>query len=94
MSPQQIDLLFGYVQERCLWQFHSRSWDRQKTSTASSPRRPTCCTASTPKNHAPMDRMFYADAKTMVDDFKERFPWILDLEPTKVTELMAGLKSG
>ena len=24
----QVDDLFDYVQERCLWQFFSRTWDR------------------------------------------------------------------
>ena len=94
MSQQQIDQLFGYVQERCLWQFHSRSWDRQENIDG------IIATATDllhgqehPKRHTPMDRMFYADAKAMVDDFKVRFPWILDLEPTRITELMKGLQS-
>ena len=93
MSQQQIDLLLGYVQERCLWQFHSRAWDRQENIDGVIAAATDLLHGRHPKNHAPMDRMFYADAKAMVDDFKERFPWILDLEPTKVTELMAGLKS-
>ena len=43
-----------------------------------------------PKPHTPMDKLFYADAKAMVTDFRERFPWIDELEPTKITELMDG----
>ena len=30
MSQQQLDNLFDYVQERCLWQFFSRTWDRKE----------------------------------------------------------------
>ncbi len=93
MSQQQIDQLFGYVQERCLWQFHSRSWDRQENIDGIISTATDLLHGQQPKKHAPMDRMFYADAKAMVDDLKVRFPWILDLEPTRVTELMAGLKS-
>jgi nitrogenase delta subunit len=29
----------------------------------------------------------------MVKDFRENFPWINDLEPTKLTELLESLKA-
>ena len=92
MSQQQIDQLFAYVQERCLWQFHSRSWDRQENIDGIIAAATDLLHDKHPKKHAPMDRLFYADAKLMVDDFKQRFPWIAALEPTKQTELMTELK--
>jgi vanadium nitrogenase delta subunit len=93
MSQQQIDQLFSWVQERYLWQFHSRSWDRQENIDGVIAAATDLLHGLHPKKHAPMDKLFFADAKLMVDDFKERFPWILDLEPTKISELMAGLKT-
>ena len=92
MSQQQIDQLFGYVQERCLWQFHSRSWDRKENIEGIVGAATDLLHGKHPMKHTPMDKLFYADAKSMVDDFKLRFPWIDGLEPTKITELMHGLK--
>ena len=84
--------MFGYVQERCLWQFHSRSWDRKENIEGIIAAATEMLHGKPLHRHTPMDRLFYADAKSMVDDFKERFPWIEGLEPTKITELMTGLK--
>jgi nitrogenase delta subunit len=92
MSQQQIKQLFDYVQERCLWQFHSRSWDRKENIDGIIAAATDLLHNSHPKTGAPMDKLFYADAKTMVADFRGRFPWINELEPTEITELMTGLK--
>ena len=92
MSQQQINQLFDYVQERCLWQFTSRSWDRKENIEGIVSAATDMLHGKSLGRHTPMDKLFYADAKAMVADFRERFPWINELEPTKITELMAGLK--
>ena len=40
-----------------------------------------------------MDRLFYADAKLMVADFKDRFPWIGEAGEEEIRQLLDGLKS-
>ena len=92
MSQSQVDQLFSYVQERCLWQFHSRAWDRKENIDGIIAAATDLLHGKAPKRHGPMDKLFYADAKSMVDDFKQLFPWLDELEPTKVTELMTELK--
>ena len=27
---QQIEQMIDYIMKKCLWQFHSRSWDRER----------------------------------------------------------------
>jgi vanadium nitrogenase delta subunit len=93
MSEQQIKLLFDYVQKRYLWQFFSRSWDRQENIEGIIAAATDMLNGKHPHKHAPMDRLFYADAKEMVKDFRENFPWIDELEPTKIGEVMDGLKA-
>ena len=39
-----------------------------------------------------MEKLFYADAKIMAADFKERFPWIEEEGPAQIRALMHGLK--
>jgi nitrogenase delta subunit len=93
MSEQQIKLLFDYVQVRYLWQFFSRSWDREENIEGIVNAANDMFHNRAPKKHTPMERLFYADAKEMVKDFKENFPWIEKLEPTKISELLEGLKA-
>lgn len=92
MSTEKIDQLFGYVQERCLWQFFSRSWDRQENIDGILEAATAMLSGKEPKKETPMDRLFYADALTMVHDFKARFPWIVEAAPEEMGSLMSGLK--
>ncbi len=92
MSEQQVRQLFDYVQLRYLWQFFSRSWDRQENIDGIIAAAIDLLNARRPTGQTPMDRLVYADAREMVKDFRENFPWISELEPSKITDLMHGLK--
>jgi vanadium nitrogenase delta subunit len=92
MSTEKIDQLFGYVQERCLWQFFSRSWDRQENIDGIIQTATDLLTGEPPQRETPMQKLFYADARIMVADFKERFPWVEETGAAQMRELMHGLK--
>lgn len=92
MTSEKLDQLFGYVQERCLWQFFSRSWDRQENIDGILKTATDLLTGKEVKLETPMDRLFYADAKIMVADFRHRFPWIEEAGPAQLRDLMHGLK--
>lgn len=92
MSADKVDELFGYVQERCLWQFFSRSWDRQENIDGILAAAGDLLAGEPVKRSTPMEKLFYADALIMVKDFKERFPWIASIGRAEVAELIAGLK--
>ena len=89
----KVDQLFAYVQERCLWQFFSRSWDRQENIDGVIGKATELLTAKEISLETPMDRLFYADATVMVADFRKRFPWFAETSPDEVRSLMAGLKA-
>jgi len=88
----KIDQLFGYVQERCLWQFFSRSKDRQENIDGIIGKATYLLTGKELSLDTPMDKLFYADAKIMVADFKQRFPWVESTGPAQMRELMHQLK--
>jgi nitrogenase delta subunit len=92
MNTEKIDQLYGYVQERCLWQFFSRSWDRQENIDGILKAATDLLTGKELELETPMARLFYADAKIMVADFKQRFPWIEEIGPAQIRDLMHGLK--
>ena len=30
LKSRRVDALMGYIMKHCLWQFHSRTWDRER----------------------------------------------------------------
>ncbi|MCW2317503.1 V-nitrogenase VFe protein subunit VnfG [Rhodoblastus acidophilus] len=93
MSEQQVKELFDYCQVRYLWQFFSRSWDREENIEGILNAANDMFRGRVIKKSTPMERLFYADAKEMVKDFRENFPWIEQTEPAKISELLDGLKA-
>lgn len=83
--------LFDYVQERCLWQFHSRSWDRRENITGIIAKATELLQGQTPTADTPVERCFVADARIMVADFRSRFPWIKDASAEDVRSVMEQL---
>jgi vanadium nitrogenase delta subunit len=91
MSAAKVEELFGYVQERCLWQFFSRSWDRQENIDGILAATQALLTGGTPKRDTPMDRLFHADATAMAADLCARFPWLATSTSDELTPLFSAL---
>lgn len=89
---EKVDALFDYVQERCLWQFHSRSWDRSENIDGILAKAADLLAGREPAAETPMERCFVADARIMVSDFRSHFPWIAAADEAEVTELLSGLR--
>ena len=88
----QVDQLFGYVQERCLWQFASRTWDRNENIEGVIGKAIDILTDKELTLDTPQDRLFYADAKVMVADFRARFEWIKSVGPAQARDLLHQLR--
>lgn len=91
-NQEKIDQLYGYVQERCLWQFYSRTWDRQENIDGVLGKVADLLTGKELDLSTPQQKLYYADAKIMVKDCRERFPWIEEAGPAQVRELLNGVK--
>jgi nitrogenase delta subunit len=92
VMSSKVDELYGYVQERCLWQFYSRSWDRSENIDGVIGKATEMLLGKTPETATPTERLHMVDAKIMVDDFRSRFPWINDAGEEEVRELMRELR--
>lgn len=89
----RIKELYGYVQERCLWQFFSRNWDREENINGILAKAEELFAGLAPKDDTPADRCHLADAKSLVADFRSRFPWIKESSLEEIKALLAGLKA-
>jgi len=93
MNAEKVEQVYNYVQERCLWQFFSRSWDRQENLDGIFKTATDLLTGKPPAVETPQDRVFYADAKIMVADMKTRFPWVEEAGAAQLRELMEAVKA-
>ena len=92
MTTQKLQHIFDYVEERCLWQFGSRSWDRQESIGGITAAAAALLNGETPKLETGMERLFLAEAKTMVFDLRERCPWLAGESADEIRALMEGLR--
>ncbi len=84
--------LFDYVQERCLWQFASRTWDRTENIEGVLKQVGYLMKGEKPIAETPAQRLNLADAKALVDDCSKRYEWVGKLPPEEVDYVLAGLK--
>lgn len=89
----RIKQLFGFVQERYLWQFFSRDWDRQANIDGILGMAEQLFAGQTPGSDTAEARCYLADAKVLVADFKRLFPWINEAGSDEIRQLLAGLKA-
>jgi V-containing nitrogenase delta subunit len=74
-----VEELTTYIQERCLWQFHSRSWDREDNITGVLKLTADLLTDTHIVLETDADKCNYADAKLLVADIKSKLPAIYSL---------------
>lgn len=91
-SESKISDLFNYVQERCLWQYSSRTWDRQENIDGVLAKAADLILGREPTKETPAEKLHFAEAKIMVADCQERYPWIKEVFEPEIKALMDGLK--
>ena len=88
----RIAQLEDYIMKNCLWQFHSRTWDRERQNQEILTRTMQILCAEPAAHETREDRCYWVDAVCLADAFKSRFPWILELDVPEIKLLMQGLK--
>lgn len=89
---KKIDQITNHIQERCLWQFFSRSWDREENIEGILSKSIQILCGETPTVETALDKSHYADAKVLIADCKRLFPWILKMDKAEIKELFEGVK--
>ncbi len=89
----KIEELTSYIQERCLWQFFSRTWDREENIEGILNKTAEILTDKQVVTETPAEKYFYADAKILVSEIKNKFSWLVGMEKDQVMEMIAGVKA-
>jgi nitrogenase delta subunit len=84
--------LYQYIQEHYLWQFHSRSWDREANINGILGLTAQLLTDEVISLQTPAEKCYYADAVTFVKDIKKDFPGFLELDAEGIKAVIKSLK--
>ncbi|VBB09557.1 nitrogenase vanadium-iron delta subunit [Lucifera butyrica] len=90
---EKVEALVTFIQERCLWQFFSRTWDRMENINGVFGKVEALLNEEKPVMESAQEKCFYADARILVAEIKDKFPWLQELNKTQVNELIEGVKA-
>ena len=88
----KIEKLVDYIMKRCLWQFHSRSWDRKLQNEGILTKTTQILCGEEVARETPADKCYWVDAVCLADGFRRRNPWLVAMDKEEIKLLMAGLK--
>ncbi|HWR07873.1 Fe-only nitrogenase subunit delta [Sporomusa sp.] len=92
VSKERIEELVDYIMKKCLWQFHSRAWDREKQNEGILTKTKQLLCGEEVDLSTPNDKVFWVDAVCLADAFKSRCPWLEAMDKDEIKLLMQGLK--
>jgi Fe-only nitrogenase delta subunit len=92
VTATRVEQLCEVIMKKCLWQFHSRSWDRLRQNE-----RILGMTTSLLKDEEvdvsdPLDRCYWVDARYLAESYRERFEWFHEMSAEQIDHLLSVLK--
>lgn len=88
----RIAQLEDYIMKHCLWQFHSRTWDRERQNAGVLGKTTQILCNEPVARETLEDRCYWVDAVCLADAFKKRFLWLNEMGNAEIKTLMHGLK--
>ncbi len=87
----RIEQLVNYIMKHCLWQIHSRTWDRERQNREilTKTRQILCNESVTPTDR--LDRCHWVDAVVLAESYRKHYPWINGLSTDEISSLMKGV---
>jgi len=88
----RIEQLVNYIMKNCLWQFHSRVWDRERQNEEILKKTMQILCDEPVEKETPADRCYWVDAVCMAEAFQSRYSWLAAMSKEEIKILMQGLK--
>jgi nitrogenase delta subunit len=89
---EKIEILTDYIMHRCLWQFHSRAWDRERQNANILGVAKQLLLGEKPDLSTPELKCYWLDGFHLAKGFRERFDWVNQMSKEEIVTLMDGLK--
>ena len=84
--------LLDFIMKKCLWQFHSRAWDRERQNENIIRKTMQLLCDEPVENDTPEQKCYYVDAAYLAESYKKRFPWVAEMDKADLRKVMQSLK--
>ena len=91
LMQDRLEELVNYIMKKCLWQFHSRAWDRKRQNENIIAQTARLLCEEPVSIDDPSERCYWVDAVCLADAFKTRFSWLSTLGKEEIQQLMKSL---
>lgn len=91
VSPEikeKVGQLENYIMKHCLWQFNSRGWDRRKQNAGIIGQTAQLLCDEEVGISSPQEKCYWVDAVMLNRNYRELFPWLLEMPKHEIKELM------
>jgi nitrogenase delta subunit len=92
VMQEYIEQMVNFIMKKCLWQFHSRTWDRERQNREILRKTMQILCREPVEHETPADRCYWVDAVYLADNFQRRFPWLAAMDREEIKLLMRRLK--
>lgn len=89
----KVEELIDFIMKHCLWQFHSRNWDRERQNEEILKKTKQLLCGEPVDLSTPSDRCYWVDAVSLVDAYRERYTWINAMSKDELAQLIDTLKA-
>lgn len=91
-KKEQVEALVDYIMKNCLWQFHSRAWDRERQNKNILGITGRLIRGETVQPRNPEEKCYWVDAVCLAEAFSARFPWLGEMAGEEKDLLIQGVK--
>jgi len=88
---KKIEPLIDHIMKNCLWQFHSRAWDRTRQNEKIIDMTSKILCDEPVDTSAAFDRCYWVDAVVLADAYRSLFPWLVTSGKEEIKRLMSAL---
>jgi nitrogenase delta subunit len=92
-TDARVDELVHYIMKHCLWQFHSRTWDRERQNREilGWAKKVLLGEGAEPPADR-LERCHWVDGVVLARAWREVSPWVQDLDPNQTAELVDAVR--
>lgn len=88
----KVEQLVDYIMKNCLWQFHSRTWDRERQNENIMKKTMQLLCEEPVEKETYEDKCYWVDAVCLADAFKDKYSWITALDSGEIKLLIKDVK--
>jgi len=91
LTTDRVEQLTDYIMKNCLWQFHSRAWDRERQNKEILGKTTQLLCGEEVDLSTPADKCYWADAVILAEAYRKNYPWVAELGPDEIKSTMTAL---